>query len=134
WSSFARAGALRSEILRSFKTGMDMILLKGSDEVFKNFQAELSPFAVEDFHHLKKYHGIFRITADKRDHVFQARLLEPAAMRLPSFAVQDFDNRFGMTREEIIRRAREILLPLYARNTGKEGWTAKDKILFFLRN
>ena len=134
WSSFARAGALRSEILRSFKTGMDMILLKGSDEVFKNFQAELSPFAVEDFHQLKKYHGIFRITADKKDHVFQARLLEPAAVRLPSFAVPDLDNRFGMTREEIIRRAREILLPLYARNNGKEGWTAKDKILFFLRN
>lgn len=134
WSSFARAGALRSEILRSFKTGVDMILLKGSDEVFKDFQAQLAPFTVEDFHQLRKYEGIFCITANKQQHVFQAHLLEPAVMRLPSFSVPDFGNRFGLQKEEIIRRARETLLPLYARNNGKEGWTAKDKILFFLRN
>src|SRR5690606_12490592 len=49
--------------------------------------------------------------------------------------VPDFGNRFGLQKEEIVRRAREILLPLYTRNGGmEENWTAKDKILFFLRN
>src|SRR5690606_11343489 len=132
---FARAANMKSEILRSFKTGMDMILLKGSDEVFRDFAAELAPFTVEDFHKLKKYYGIMRITYDKKDHIFQAKLLEPASMRLPSYPLPDLGNRFGMTREEIIRLAREILLPLYTRNGGmEENWTAKDKILFFLRN
>src|SRR5690606_6908301 len=120
WSSFARAGALRSEILRSFKTGMDMILLKGSDEVFKDFQAEFAPFTVDDFHRLKKYEGIMRVTADKKEHVFQARLLEPAAMRLPSFPVPDLGNRFGMTKDEITDRARETLLPLYQKESPEK--------------
>ena len=137
WSSFARASAnMKNEIIRSFKTGMDMVLLRGSDEVFKDFQAELSPFAVEDFQQLKKYHGIFRVTADKKDHVFQARLLEPAAMRLPSYPLPDLGNRFGMTKEEIIRRARDILLPLYQREEKSidEGQTAKDRILSLLKD
>jgi len=136
WSSFARAGALRSEILRSFKTGMDMILLKGSDEVFKDFQAEFAPFTVDDFHRLKKYEGIMRVTADKKEHVFQARLLEPAAMRLPSFPTPDLSNRFGMTKDEITDRAREILLPLYQKG-GKEieeAKTAKDKVYYLLKH
>jgi len=136
WSSFARAANMKNEILRSFKTGMDMVLLKGSDEVFRDFQAELAPFTIEDFHQLKKYHGIFRITADKKDHVFQARLLEPAAMRLPSFAAPDLGNRFGMTKDEITDRAREMLLPLYQKG-GKEieeAKTAKDKVYYLLKH
>src|SRR5690606_17464586 len=131
WSSFARAGALRSEILRSFKTGMDMILLKGSDEVFKDFAAELSPFTVEDFHNLRKYEGIMRITANKKDHVFRARLLEPAAMRLPSFPVPDLGNRFGMTKDDIVNRACEILFSLYQIEKAK---TARDKVYLLLKN
>src|SRR5690606_9190720 len=111
----------------------DMVLLRGSDEVFKDFQAELSPFTVDDFHRLRKYEGILRITADKKDHVFQARLLEPASMRLPSFPVPDLGNRFGMTKEEIIRRARETLLPLYQKESPEKDKTAKEKVESLLR-
>lgn len=127
---------MKSEILRSFKTGMDMVLLCGSDEVFRDFAAELAPFTVEDFHQLKKYYGLMRITCDKKDHIFQAKLLEPASMRLPSYPLPDVGNRFGMTKEEIIRRARDILLPLYQREEKSidEGQTAKDRILSLLKD
>jgi len=136
WSSFARAANMKSEILRSFKTGMDMVLLCGSDEVFRDFAAELAPFTVEDFHQLKKYYGLMRITCDKKDHIFQAKLLEPASMRLPSYPLPDVGNRFGMTKEEIILRARDILLPLYQREEKSidEGRTAKDRILSLLKD
>jgi len=133
WSSFARAANMKNEIIRSFKTGMDMVLLRGSDEVFRDFAAELAPFSVEHFHQIKKYHGIFRITANKQDHVFQARLLEPADMRLPSFPVPDLSNKFGMTKDEIVNRACEILLPLYQKGTSEEAKTAKDKVESLLR-
>ncbi|MGA8942400.1 MAG: hypothetical protein WB502_06725 [Thermoactinomyces sp.] len=138
WSSFAKAGNRKNDILRSFKTGMDMILLKGSDEVFQDFEAELEPFTVEDFHQLEKYQGIMRITCNKQEYVFRAKLLEPASMRLPSFSVPELGNQMGMTKAAITQRAREILLPLYAKkseNKAKsENITAKDKVEELLRS
>jgi hypothetical protein len=136
WSSFAKAGQRKSDILRSFKTGMDMVLLKGSDEVFQDFEVELDPFTVEDFHNLEKYQGIMRITCNKKEYVFRAKLLEPALMRLSSFSVPDLENQFGMTKASIIKKAREVLLPLYARKEAKskrENVTTKDKVLVLLR-
>ena len=137
WSSFTKAGNRKNDIIRSFKTGMDMILLKGSDEVFEDFEEELAPFTVEDFHQLEKYQGIFRITCSKKEYVFRAKLLEPASMRLPSFSVPELGNQFGMTKSAITQRAREILLPLYARKSEEksksENVTAKDKVLALLR-
>ncbi|MBA4544536.1 helix-turn-helix domain-containing protein [Thermoactinomyces daqus] len=136
WSSFTKAGNRKNDIIRSFKTGMDMVLLKGSDEVFEDFEEELEPFTVEDFHNLEKYTGIFRITCNKKEYVFKAKLLEPASNRLPSFPVPDLGNQMGMTNAEITKRAREILLPLYVRKEGKtdsENTTAKDKVIELLR-
>lgn len=137
WSSFAKAGNNKNEIMRSFKTGMDMILFRGSDEVFEDFAESLEPFTIEDFHHLQKYTGIFRITCDKKEYVFQAKLLEPALMRLPSFPVPDLSNQIGMEQKAISKRAREILLPLYARKSEAKSEdknaTAKDKVVQLLR-
>ncbi|WP_232336447.1 helix-turn-helix domain-containing protein [Thermoactinomyces sp. CICC 10522] len=136
WSSFTKAGNRKNDIIRSFKTGMDMVLLKGSDEVFEDFEEELEPFTVEDFHNLEKYTGIFRITCNKKEYVFKAKLLEPASNRLPSFPVPDLGNQMGMTNAEITKRAREILLPLYARKeekTESENATARDKVVELLR-
>ena len=137
WSSFAKAGQRKNDILRSFKTGMDMILLKGSGEVFEDFEETLDPFTVEDFHNLEKYQGFMRITCNKKEYVFRAKLLEPASMRLSSFPVPDLGNQMGMTKAAITQRAREILLPLYARKTEEksrsENVTAKDKVLALLR-
>jgi hypothetical protein len=136
WSSFAKAGQRKNDILRSFKTGMDMVLLKGSDEVFQDFEAELDPFTVEDFHNLEKYQGIMRITCNKKEYVFRAKLLEPASERIPSFSVPDPGNQFGMTKASITQRAREILLPLYSKKSEEEAKseniTAKDKVLALL--
>jgi len=138
WSSFAKAGNFKNDILRSFKTGMDLILFRGSHEVFKDFQSELEPFTVEDFYRLEKYQGIFRITCNKKEYVFQAKLLEPASRRLSSYPVPDLRNQLGMTREEIIKRAREILLPLYqkeSKSSQEESGTgtARDKLVMLLR-
>ncbi|MBH8608913.1 helix-turn-helix domain-containing protein [Thermoactinomyces sp. CICC 10521] len=137
WSSFSKAGQCKNDIIRSFKTGMDMVLLKGSGEVFEDFEETLEPFTGEDFHTLGKYQGIMRITCNKKEYVFRAKLLEPASERMPSFSALGLGNQFGMAKVAITQRAREILLPLYAKKSEEkaksENITAKDKVLALLR-
>jgi len=67
---FAKAGNFKNG---SLKTGTDLIWLRGSHEVFKDFQAELKPFAVESFYQL--------VACNKKEYVFQAKLLESVSHR-----------------------------------------------------
>lgn len=59
------------------------IMLKGGSDMFTSLKDEFEPYTIEDFNELMKlnYCGIFKIDIKKKTHVFQAKLMEPAAVR-----------------------------------------------------
>jgi hypothetical protein len=110
WSSFDEAGKNAEKLKRSIKDARpNLVLLKGGDDFFKSMADMLAPYDVKDFTELMnmEYCGIFRIDVAKKTHIFMAKLIEPADMRLPIFQKISLEesrsmaNEFGRPREEV---------------------------------
>ena len=80
WSSLAKAGrGLEGDIKQSIMdNGCNLIMLKGGGEAFHSLSDFLSPMTLADFNNLMNmdFCGIFRISWQNKNHVFQAKLLE----------------------------------------------------------
>lgn len=80
WSSLAKAGrGLEGDIKQSIMdNGCNLIMLKGGGEAFQSLSDFLEPMTLADFNNLMNmdFCGIFRISWQNKNHVFQAKLLE----------------------------------------------------------
>lgn len=134
WSSLEEAGRKKEAIIKAMKeAGCDLFLLKGGDEFFKSLAGMLHPYTVADFNALMgmPYCGIFRVAVNKRSHVFQARLLEPAEMRLPKHRemrlgeIRKMPNQLGRPGELVQKRIYKELKQMYQWPTKKEKKAVK---------
>ncbi|MGA9173576.1 MAG: hypothetical protein WBZ33_06355, partial [Thermoactinomyces sp.] len=117
WSSFNEAGKAKDKLIRSIQDARpNLVLLKGGDDFFKSMASLLTPYDLNDFTELMnmEYCGIFRIDVAKKTHLFMAKLLEPAEMRLPAYRKISLEesrglaNQFGRSRGEVERKIHGI--------------------------
>jgi hypothetical protein len=117
WSSFNEAGKAKDKLIRSIQDARpNLVLLKGGDDFFKSMASLLTPYDLNDFTELMnmEYCGIFRIDVAKKTHLFMAKLLEPAEMRLPAYRKISLEesrglaNQFGRPRGEVERKIHGI--------------------------
>lgn len=136
WSSIEEAGKKKESIIKSMKeAGCNLFLLKGGDEFFKSLSGMLSPYTVDDFNELMgmKYCGIFRFAVGKQNHVIQAKLLEPAEMRLTKYrtmSVEDLrntPNQLGRPVDQVKKRIFDELKIMYENRPKKQPSRGKGK-------
>jgi len=98
-------------------------MLKGGGDAFESLKDFLQPLSIADFNNLMNmdFCGIFRITWQNKNHVFQAKLLEPVDSNKDFKKHNKYDSRFLTThnspygrpkqevRDEILERSYQIL-------------------------
>lgn len=125
WSSLSKAGrGLEGDIKQSIlDNGCNLIMLKGGGDAFESLKDFLQPLSIADFNNLMNmdFCGIFRITWQNKNHVFQAKLLEPVDSNKDFKKHNKYDSRFLTThnspygrpkqevRDEILERSYQIL-------------------------
>lgn len=129
WSSIEEAGKKKESIIKSMKeAGCNLFLLKGGDEFFKSLSGMLSPYTADDFNELMgmKYCGIFRFAVNKQNHVIQAKLLEPAEMRMAKYRnvtledLRNNPNALGRPVELVKKRIFDKLKGMYENRPKKK--------------
>src|SRR5690606_29776991 len=118
WSSIEKAGKSKEAIVTTMKgAGCNLFLMKGGEDFFKSLSGMLTPYNLDDFNGLLElpYCAIFRVAYQKKAQVFQARLLEPADMRLETYKVKSFkgqSNELGrsgeIVKQKIVKELKEM--------------------------
>jgi hypothetical protein len=137
WSSLAKAGrGLEGDIKQSIMdNGCNLIMLKGGGEAFQSLSDFLQPMTIADFNNLMNmdFCGIFRISWQNKNHVFQAKLLEhidsnPDFQKygsadsnfLTSYASEYGRNKMEV-RDEILDRSYDMLENAITNSFGNDG-------------
>ena len=113
WSSLAKAGrGLEGDIKQSIMdNGCNLIMLKGGGEAFESLRDFLQPMTIADFNNLMNmdFCGIFRVSWQNKNHVFQARLLEHLDKNkdfkkhggYDSSFLSSYDSEYGRAKQDV---------------------------------
>jgi hypothetical protein len=146
WSSLAKAGrGLEGDIKQSIMdNGCNLIMLKGGGEAFESLRDFLQPMTIADFNNLMNmdFCGIFRISWQNKNHVFQAKLLEHIDSNPDFQKYSDVDSSFltsyaseygrakAEVRNEILDRSYDMLENAIASefdNGGGDDWENPER-------
>lgn len=137
WSSLSKAGrGLEGDIKQSIMdNGCNLIMLKGGGEAFESLRDFLQPMTIADFNNLMNmdFCGIFRVSWQNKNHVFQARLLEDLSRNKDFKKHRNCDSSFltsyaseygrpkNEVRDENLERSYEML-----ENSIKNSFASED--------
>lgn len=148
WSSLAKAGrGLEGDIKQSIMdNGCNLIMLKGGGEAFESLRDFLAPMTIADFNNLMNmdFCGIFRVSWQNKNHVFQARLLEHLEKNKDFAKYRSCDSNFlsgyssdygrikSEVRDEILDRSYDMLENSIVNSfgsaeSGEEEWENPEK-------